>query len=163
MIIKEYRNKFNPKYEYFAHYNIRLNDYDEEVANNLVDIIKGNWNYLQVLDLGPNKGIDFIIHIEDNPKWISIDYIYETLDYYDDEYTSNITITTLPMPNIYADDKYYVIDTGELLSTEIVEEMWANSFVGYGDYDEKYPTTFNAFVRQCVEGGEMLLVKWMEG
>ena len=162
MIIKEYRNKFKPKYEYFVHYYIELVNYDEEVANNLVDIFTGNWNYLQVLDLGPNKGIDVIIHTEDNPKWISIDYIYETLDYYSEDYIPNITITSLPMPNIYVDDKYYVIDTGELLSTETVEEMWANRFVGYGDYDDKYPTTFNAFVRQCVESGELSLVKWIE-
>lgn len=161
--IMEYRKPFQPKYEYFAHYGIRLENYDEEIADNLIKIIDDNFiTARKSMDLGPNKYIDVIIH-SDQPEHIFNTTIFDTLDYYDSMNAVNISINILPVPNIYVDESYYFPESDDLCSKDTVDEMWHNGFIGYGDYDDNYPTTFNAFVRQCIESGEIRLVKWIEG
>lgn len=159
--MKEGRKKFNPKYEYFVHYGIKLEYYDEEIADNLVKFIEDNYIVLgKVKDLGPNKYIDCIIHSDNANDITETAILYNIEDY--SNIDCNIDINALPVPNLYKDDKYYFPDSDDLCSDETVEEMWNNSFVGYGDYDDNYPVTFNAFVRQCVESDEMKLVKWLD-
>jgi hypothetical protein len=156
--INEYRNKFQPKYEYFARYRITFNDYDEEIANNLIHLIDSYFIVYGIIkDLGP-RGIEFMIH-NDNINYINKSFIEDFLNEYDYGYIANIE--SIGCPNVYKDDKWYWIESQELASRDELEEMWSNSFVGYGDYDDNYPTTFNAFVRQCVDGNELKLVEWI--
>lgn len=156
--IMEYRKPFQPKYEYFAHFNIKLNDYDSEAEDNLFDLVQSLFDCYEAHLT--TKGIDFIIH-SDNMNYITETSVMDMIGEYEDTYT--FTVNPLSMPNVYKDDKYYWIESNELLSKEQVSEMWSDSFVGYGDYDDNYPTTFNAFVRQCVENGQMKLVQWIDG
>lgn len=157
--IMEYRKPFQPKYEYFARYKITFNDYDEEIANNLIDLINSYFIiYGTIKDLGPRGGIEFIVH-NDDIAYINTSFMEEFLNEYDYGYITNIE--SIDCPNVYKDDKWYWVDAQELADKEEVNEMWSNSFVGYGDYDDDYPTTFNAFVRECVENNEMKLVEWI--
>lgn len=159
MIIKEYRTKFQPKYEYFARYRITLNDYDEETANNLIDLINSYFIvYDNIKDLGP-RGIEFIVH-NDNVNYVDKYFLEDFLAEYDYDYIANIE--KLNCPNLYKDDKWYWIDSQELADKDELEELWNNGFIGYGDYDDNYPTTFNAFVRLCVENNELKLVEWIK-
>ena len=160
--IMEYRKPFQPKYEYFAHFNIKLNDYDSEAEDNLFDLVQSLFDCYESHITA--KGIDFIIH-SDNMSYLTDSYVMDMINEYSDPYNDayTFTVNSLSIPNVYKDDEYYWIESNELLSKEQVSEMWSNSFVGYEDYDDNYPTTLNAFVRQCVNNGKMKLVQWIDG
>ncbi len=160
LTINEYRTKFQPKYVYFAHYNIKLNEYDEEVQDNLISIIDSNFSiYNKIKDLGPS-GLDFIVYNTHSPNYISKNDIEDTLGEYEDTYT--FEIEPLGCPNLYKDAKWFLLDYNELVTKEELEEMWNNSFVGYGDYDNNYPNSFNTFIRKCVDNNELLFVTWIK-
>ena len=163
MIIKErrsaIRDRYNRKYEYFGHYLITLNDYDSELEDNLCSLIN---DLFQCFNRGATitpKGIDVMIH-SDNMLEISANSIMDILNEYDD-YSYLINIETLSCPNLYKDANFYWVESDELIDLYELNEMWSNSFVGYGDYDDDYPTTIDAFISECTDEGLLRNVEWI--
>lgn len=161
MIIKEIRNKYNRKFEYFGHYLITLNDYDSELEDNLCNLINDLFQCFNRGAVVTAKGIDFMIH-SDNMSEISENYIMDILNEYGGDYSYLINIETLDCPNLYKDAKFYWVDSDELIDLYELTEMWNNSFVGYGDYDDDYPTTLDAFISECTDNNQLRLVQWID-
>ena len=161
MIIKEIRNKYNRKFEYFGHYLITLaNEYDSELEDNLCDLINDIFQCFSRGAVITPKGIDVMIH-SSNAKDINRDNVISILNAYND-YPDLINIETLPCPNLYKDAKFYWVDSDELIDLYELKEMWNNSFVGYEDYDDDYPTTLDAFISECTDNNQLRLVQWVK-
>lgn len=161
MIIKEIRNKYNHKFEYFGHYLITLaNEYDSELEDNLCDLITDIFQCFSRGAVITPKGIDVMIH-SSNVEDINKDNVISILNAYND-YPDLINIEILPCPNLYKDAKFYWVDSDELIDLYELKEMWNNSFVGYGDYDDDYPTTLDAFISECTDNNQLRLVQWVK-
>lgn len=164
MIIKEYAEN---EIEYIAYYEITGYNMEENQDDYIAKELP-NWVNVIVrygkpdIHILPNK-IRLGVHSE-YEKYVTIDYIEYSLNEllgYGDKMTDDTTIIVeqIPIPNLYKDEKWYVVDANEFADRETMEEYWSNSFVGWEDADEGFPTTFNKFIKQCLKDGFARTVK----
>ena len=163
MFIKEEYNEI----EYIAYYEITgynmEENQDDYIAKELPSWVNVIERYGKPdIHILPNK-IRVGVHGE-YERDVTIDYIEyclnEILGYGDkmnDETT--IIVEQIPIPNLYKDEKYYIVDADEFVDKETMEDYWNDSFVGWGDADVDFPDTFKKFVKQSVNNGFARLVQ----
>ena len=151
MIIKEYAEN---EIEYIAYYEITGYNMEENQDDYIVKELPGWFNIIKRdnkndINIVPNK-IIFGIHSEylDDVK---MDYVLDAIA--DIAGNTNLIVNQIPVPALYRDEKWYVVDTNEFADRETMEDYWNNSFVGWEDADVGFPTTFNKFIKQCLKDG----------
>lgn len=163
MFIKEEYNTT----EYIAYYEItgynmeeNQDDYIAKELPSWVNVIKRYGK--PDIHIMPNK-IRVGVHSE-YEKDVTIDYIEYCLNEilgYGDKMNDDTTIIVeqIPVPNLYKDEKYYIVDADEFADKETMEDYWNDSFVGWGDADVDFPDTFKKFIKQCLNNGFARLVE----
>lgn len=163
--IKEYKEE--PK-EYVAYYEITGYNIEEGQDDYIADALT-SWvtpiNRFGKTDI--KKLTDkMIIGIHSEYKQ-DVDYDFMTYalqeicgnsPIYDED---GFDLKPIPCPNLYKNDKYYLVDSDEFIDKEELTELWNNSFVGWEDADVDFPTTLNKFIKQCVQNGTLREVEFI--
>ena len=163
MVIREEYNDT----EYIAYYEITgynmEENQDDYIAKELPDWVNVIKRYGKPdIHILPNK-IRIGVHSE-YEKDVTIDYIEYCINEilgYGDKMADDATIIVeqIPVPNLYKDEKYYIVDADEFADKETMEDYWNDSFVGWGDADVDFPDTFKKFIKQCLNNGFARLVE----
>ena len=163
MFIKEEYNTT----EYIAYYEITGYNMEENQDDYIAEELPGWVNVIKRygkpdIHILPNK-IRVGVHSE-YEKDVTIDYIEYCINEilgYGDKMNDDTTIIVeqIPIPNLYKDEKYYIVDADEFADKETMEDYWNDSFVGWGDADVDFPDTFKKFIKQCLNNGFARLVE----
>ena len=153
MFIREYKDS---NVEYVAYYEVSGYNSEENQDDYIAKELTG---WFQVINrygkpdihILTNK-IRFGIHSEYKSD-VEFDYVKDCLADIVGAKDNGLVIEEIACPNLYRDEKYYLVDADEFIDKEEAEEQWNNSFVGWEDADVNFPTTFRKFIKQASEEG----------